>query len=76
MLVIYPNTILFLGAFTKLWKATISFYVSVSNSVAATGETPIKFDIWEFFKNYFVKIKVSLKHEKNNGYFMWKRMYI
>jgi len=45
MLVIYPNTILFLGAFTKLWKATISFYVSVSNSVAATGETPIKFDI-------------------------------
>ena len=58
MLVIHPNTILLLGAFAKLWKATISFFTSVSNSVAATGETPMKFDVWEFFKNYFEQIQV------------------
>jgi hypothetical protein len=35
-----------------------------------------EFDIWEFFEKSVEKIQVSLKSDKNNGYFIWTPMYI
>jgi len=55
----------FLGEFAKLWKATISFAMSVCpsalNSAATTKRFITKFDIWGFFENLsrkpsFIKI--------------------
>ena len=45
---------IFLGAFTKVWKATISFVMSIGLSVrkqnsAPTGRIIITFDIWWLF---------------------------
>jgi hypothetical protein len=34
-----------------------------------TGRSFMKFDAAVFFENYFIKIKVPLKPEKNNRYF-------
>ena len=52
---------LVLGAFTKLWKATISFVFSVSpsawNNLAPTGRIFMKFGICVFFENLSRKIK-------------------
>jgi hypothetical protein len=65
----------FLGAFTELRKATLSFPFSVLqsawNSSAPTGRIFIKFYIWYFFENLQKKIQVSLKSDKNNGHFTW-----
>jgi hypothetical protein len=36
----------------------------------------MKFDIWGFFENLSRKIWVSLKSDKNNGYFTWRPMHI
>ena len=69
-----------LDAFTKLRKATVSFVVSFclpawSNS-ASTGPILIKLYIWVFFVETVEKIQVLLKSDKNNEYFIWKRLYI
>ena len=52
----------FLGAFAKLWRATISFIVSVHPSLwsnsAPTGQFLImKFDIWRFFETLLRQLK-------------------
>jgi hypothetical protein len=49
----------FLGAFTILWKKTVSFVMSVHLSVRPHGTTRIfiKFDIWVFFINMSRKFK-------------------
>ena len=39
------------GSFAKLQKAIISFFMSVWNNSASTGQIFMGFDIWIFFKN-------------------------
>jgi hypothetical protein len=67
-----------LGAFAKLRKATISFIMSVCPSArnysSPTGRIFMKFDT--YFRKYVEKIQVSLKSDKNNGYFTRIPMYI
>ena len=64
----------FLGSFEKLLKATISF-VSVRppawNNSAPGGRILRMLDIWAFYEN-LSRVQVSLKSEKNNGYFTWR----
>jgi hypothetical protein len=72
---------LFLGAFAKLRKATMSFVVSVCLSVR-TEQLDSHWrdfdEIWYlgFFRKSVEKIQVSLKSDKNNGYFTWRRCHI
>ena len=67
----YEEGRLILGAFAKLWKATISFVASVHlsarNNSALTGRIFMKFDIWVFFRKSLDEIQVSLKSDKLNG---------
>jgi hypothetical protein len=76
-LVLKPESVL--GAFLKFLKATISFVMSVCPSVwnnsAPTGQISMKFDIWVFFE-IVEKIQVSLKSDKNNGYFTWRHFWL
>jgi len=69
-----------LGAFAELRKATISFVVSVrpctSNSSVPIGQIFMKLDIWAFFRKSVEKIQVSLKSDKDGGYFTRRRMCI
>jgi len=70
-----------LGAFAKLRKATSSFVVSVRLSVGMEklGSHWTDFhEIWylRFFRKSVKKIQVSSKPDKNNGYFIWRPMYI
>ena len=71
----------FQGTYTKLWKATISFIMSVCLSVDMHGTTPLPKDgfSWKclnIFQNSIKKIQVSLKLKKNNSYFTWSHIYI
>jgi len=66
----------FLGAFEKLQKATISFFRSIRPSVYPHGTTKLPLDEFSLnltylsiFRKYDEKIQVSLKYDKNNGYF-------
>ena len=45
------------------------------NNSVSTGRICMKFDIWVFLKKFFQKIQVSLKSDKNNGYFTWRQIY-
>jgi len=51
----------FLGAFAKLWRATISFTMSVHlsawNDLAHTEQIFMKIYTWAFFKNLSRKFK-------------------
>jgi len=70
----------FLGAFAKLWKATISFIMSIHLSfhlsvrIEQLGShwTDIN-EIWylSIFRNTVKKILDSLTSDKNNGYFTY-----
>jgi hypothetical protein len=71
------------GAFATLRKATLSFipvrpsaYPSSGNNSASAGRILMKFYIWAFFENLSRKFKVSLKSDKNNGCFTWRRFHI
>jgi len=71
------------GAFAKLSKAIISFVMSVRllvpPSVRPHGITQLPlegFYISLFFRKFVDKFRVSLKSEKNNGYFTWGPMYM
>jgi hypothetical protein len=63
---------------------TISFVMSVRpscrlsawNNSAPTWWILTKFHIWAFFRKSVEKIQVSLKSDKNNWYFTWKRFHI
>jgi hypothetical protein len=71
----------FLGMFAKLQKVTVSFVMSVClsvhpfvhltawNSLVATGWILIKLDVLRLFLKSFEKSEISLKSNKNNGYF-------
>jgi hypothetical protein len=67
-----------LGAFAKLRKVTINFFMSVClsewNNSARTGQILIKFYI--FLQASVQKIKLSLNPVGNEGYFTWRRFHI
>ena len=58
----------FFCAFAKLRYAIISS--------ATTGRILRKFYICDFFRKYVQKIQMSLKSDKNNGCFTWRRFHI
>jgi hypothetical protein len=73
----------FLGAFTKLRKATVSFVVSIGPSVLpSVCMQQLGFHWTDFhqilylgiFLKYVIQFQVSLKSDKNNRYFiyMWQ----
>ena len=69
----------FLSMFLKFRKATISgsclsVYLSIRQSVHPRGTTrfPISGFSWNLLFEYFLKIKILLKYDKNNGYFYIK----
>jgi hypothetical protein len=66
------DRVTFLGAFAKSLKATISFVMhvrpSARNDSAPTGRIFMKFDV-STFRKYVETIQVSLKSDKNKGYF-------
>ena len=49
----------------------LSVCPSAWNNSAPTGRIFMKFDIWVLFE-IVEKIQVSLKSDKNNGYFTWR----
>ena len=76
--VFQPNL---LGPFAKLREATISFIVSFRLSVRMEQLGSHRTDFYEIwylriFRKYFEKIQVSLKSDKNKGYFIWRPIYI
>ena len=72
-------TYVFLRAFARWWKVTVSFVISVCptgwNNSAPTGWIFTKFYILVFFWKS-VKIQVSLKSDKNKWFFTWRSVYI
>jgi hypothetical protein len=71
----------FLGAFTKLRKATISFVMCVRPSVRMEllGSHRTDFNVTEYFSTLrkpIERIQVSLKSGENNGYFSRRPIYI
>ena len=71
----------FLCAFAQIRNAIVSLIMTVRpsswNNSAPTGRIFIKFDVWLlFFRKYVEKIQVSLKNDKNNGYFKRRSVYI
>ena len=64
---------IFLGAFARLIKVAISFFMFVRwsawNNLAPLGWIFKKFDIRVFFENIPKKIKVLLNSDTNNRYF-------
>jgi len=67
----------FLGAFVKLRNATVSFVMYVRPEQLCSHWT----DFYEIlYLRIFRKIcrghKVSLKYGNNNGYFIWRRMFV
>jgi len=64
-----------LGEFTKLWKR-----LPASSWPYATTRLPLDWfsldSIFDVFRKSVEKIQVSLKSDKNNGYFTWRTMYI
>ena len=75
---------LLLGAFEKLWRATISLAMSVCSSawnnnnmeqVGPTRRISIQFDIWAFFES-LKEIQVCLNSDENCAYFTWRPIYI
>jgi hypothetical protein len=71
----------FLGAFEKLWKATISFVMSVGPSVRKEklcSHWTYFHELWylRIFRKSVEKIQVSLNSDKNNWYFTWRPIFI
>jgi hypothetical protein len=76
------SLLFFLGVMTKLWKATISFVMSVSPSIhmeQISPSPPYRFS-WNLYLRVFQKsvekIQVGLKSYKDNRYFTCRTTYI
>jgi len=54
----------------------LSLSFSTWNYKAPTGWISMKFSIRAFFQTSIQKIQVTLKSDKNNGYFTWRPIYI
>ena len=65
-----------LGVLAKLRKGASSFVMSVRlsarNDSVPTGRIFMEFDIWVLFDNVSIENQVSLKYDKNKGYFTFK----
>lgn len=67
----YLHAIYFIGAFTKMRKATVSFFFC--STILPRGTIRLSLDrfskifIFEYFRNSFEKIQVLLKSENNNA---------
>jgi hypothetical protein len=63
-----------------LRKATISFFMSVRQSVCLHGTTRLRLEAFSWnlmvFFQKLGKIRVSLKSDTNIGYFTWRHIYI
>jgi hypothetical protein len=71
-------TQLFLGAFAKSWKAScLSVRLCLRAGQLGFHWTDFH-EIWYLrtFRKFIEKIQVSLKSDKNNGYFTWIPIYI
>jgi hypothetical protein len=75
----------FFGAFAKLWKATVSFVVSVCASVRPPARMKQLGSLWTNFHEILYlglnrksvdKIQIWLKYDKNSRYFAWRRVHI
>jgi hypothetical protein len=72
----------FLGAFANLRKATIGFVMSACPSIRPHGTSRLQLDgfswnlIFENFRKAVEKIRVLLESDKNNGYCMWRPLYV
>jgi len=74
------QNISFLDALAKFRKVTLNFVMSALSS-AWNSSPPTGWVYWNFiFDFFFSKIcreeSVSLKSDKNNGYFTWRHMHI
>jgi len=66
-----------LGAFEKLRKGTISFVMHVRSKGTRLPLDRFSWNlIFEIFRKSVEKIQVSLKSDKNKGYFTWRPIYI
>jgi hypothetical protein len=84
-LIEFLSNAFFLGAFAKLLKATLSFVTSLRLSVSpflrmeqfASHGTDFHGNWYlSIFRKSIKKTKVSLKADKNSGYFTWRPIYI
>ena len=71
----------FLGAFAKLWKATTGFDIPVcpSTRMKQLGSHWTEFheiSYLNIFRKSVSVIRLSLKSDKNNGYFTWRQIYL
>jgi hypothetical protein len=68
----------FLGPFAKLWRATISFVLSVcSHEITRLPLDVFSWNlIFENFSKICRKIKVSLTSYKKKRYFTWRHIYV
>jgi len=67
----------FLGTFTKLQKVTVSSIVSVCpHGTTHLSLNRFSWNLTILFWKSVKKFQVSLKSDKNNGYFPWCPMYI
>ena len=80
-LLIYCDGKVFLGAFPKLRKATISFVMSVCPCICPHRITRLPMDgfssslLFVYFRKSVIKIQVSLKSVKNYGCFTRRATY-
>jgi hypothetical protein len=81
----YMTVVRFLGAFTKLQKGTLSFFMSVCLSVSLTARMKKKFGShWTDFHEIYLhvsrksveNIQVLLNDDRNNWYFTLSHMHI
>ena len=57
-------------------RVRLFFRPAAWNNSAPTGRILMKLNIWDFFLKFVEKIQVSLKSDKNNGYFTQRRFHI
>jgi hypothetical protein len=67
----------FLGALAKLRRVTVSFVMSVHMERLGSHWTDFREILWFWISRKSIeKIQVSLKSDKNKGYFTWRAKYI
>jgi len=70
------NGHLSLGVFAKLRRATIKFVRTVRTELGYHQTEFHEILYFSIFRKFVEKIQVSLKFDKNNGYFTRKTLYI
>jgi hypothetical protein len=76
----------FLGAFSKLWTATISFFMSLCASIRPSfrPHETTRLSLWTNFHEFWYlglnpksvdKIQILLKYDKISRYLAWRRVH-